>query len=170
MADEPNLPNPPSDDEISERLRQAVERASRKVDAEEDPFTALKREMADVPLGSPPESSQTAKVGLPDEDPEFADRFNKLNERVDSYRTKKATAAHQEGKRLKSEQESSRGMGLGLSIAYTIIGLPVVMALIGWLIDQKLQTTFWKGSLAFLGMIIGVFYAVTVLNKTNKAE
>jgi len=170
MADEPNLPNPPSDEEISERLRQAVDRASRKVDANEDPFSALKREMDDVPLGSLTERSEKAEVRLPEDDPEFADRFNKLNERVENYRTKKDTEAHQEGKRLKSEQESSRGMGMGLSIAYTIIGLPVVMALIGWLIDQKLQTTFWKGSLGFLGMVIGVFYAVMALNKTNKAE
>jgi len=172
MSDGPNLPQPPSDDEISERLKRAVERAAERVGPEEDhdPFASLQKEMADIPLGNFSQDDTPAGPKLPEHDPEFSARMNQLNDRVDSFRSKKDNDVERQGKVWKSEQEASRGLGFGLSIAYTIIGMPVVLALIGWAIDNHYHTTVWRGALAFFGMIIGVFYAVTVLNRTNRSE
>ena len=43
--------------------------------------------------------------------------------------------------------ESGYGLGVGLLVAYTIVGVPLGGALVGWLIDRGLGTDGWKGGL-----------------------
>ena len=63
------------------------------------------------------------------------------------------------------DQDTSRGMGLGLSAAYAIIGLPLVGAGVGWLIDRGLGTTFVIAIGAVGGLIGGVWHAIQLTNR-----
>src|SRR5436190_8109547 len=75
-----------------------------------------------------------------------------LDRRLEALRTKAQKARGEfenkraeENLRLERESEVGRGAGIGLSIAYTIIGMPLLGALIGYGADQGLHTTYWKG-------------------------
>lgn len=63
------------------------------------------------------------------------------------------------------DPKTARGMGVGLSAAYAIIGLPLVGAGLGWLIDRALGTTFIIAILAVAGLIGGMFHAVQLSNR-----
>jgi F0F1-type ATP synthase assembly protein I len=68
----------------------------------------------------------------------------------------------------RSDGESAKGLGVGLTIAYGIIGAPLVGFGVGYLIDRSLGGTTWSGILGLLGAGGGLWFAVVVLNKTNK--
>ena len=63
------------------------------------------------------------------------------------------------------DPETSRGMGLGLAAAYGIIGLPLVGAGCGWLVDRALGTTFVVAIGVVLGLVGGMFYAIQLSNR-----
>ena len=62
-----------------------------------------------------------------------------------------------------------RQLGIGLSIAYAILGLPLVGAGIGWLIDRATGVQgVWVGPLVLVGAAAGVAMAVVLLGKSNR--
>jgi F0F1-type ATP synthase assembly protein I len=63
------------------------------------------------------------------------------------------------------DPETSRGMGLGLSAAYAIIGLPLVGAGLGWLLDRAVGTTFFIIVGVVGGLVGGMFHAVQLSNR-----
>lgn len=74
-------------------------------------------------------------------------------------RAREARADHEEKKRGKRSSlgESAHGVGYGLTIAYTILGVPMLGALIGWLLDQRTGAgQFYTG----LGVIVGSVLAL----------
>lgn len=62
--------------------------------------------------------------------------------------------------------EQGRNLGVGLTIAYAILGAPLVGFGIGFLIDQATKGVFWRGALGLLGCCLGVGYAVIVANRS----
>ena len=61
--------------------------------------------------------------------------------------------------------QSSRAMGTGLSAAYAIIGLPIVGAGVGWLIDRALGITLFVVIGVVGGLIGGMVHAVQLSNR-----
>jgi len=101
--------------------------------------------------------------------PDF-DKLGELDRRADELRTRAneskrrlEVATKRDEKTLKSEQEAARGLGFGLQVAYTIIGMPLLGAAIGYGIDVALKTTVWKGNVSVLFMAIGVGWAIYIL-------
>jgi F0F1-type ATP synthase assembly protein I len=66
-----------------------------------------------------------------------------------------------------SDGDSARGLGVGLSIAYTIIGVPLLGVLIGWIADSSMGTTNWKGIGMLVGVVVGMALAFVLLNRTK---
>lgn len=64
--------------------------------------------------------------------------------------------------------EQGRNLGVGLTIAYAILGAPLVGFGIGLLIDQATKGVFWRGALGLLGCCLGVGYAMVVANRSAK--
>ena len=63
------------------------------------------------------------------------------------------------------DQETARGMGVGLSAAYAIIGLPLVGAGLGWLLDRALNTSFCIVVGVIAGLVFGMWHAVQLSNR-----
>ncbi len=63
------------------------------------------------------------------------------------------------------DTDVSRGLGTGLSAAYAIIGLPLVGAGVGWLIDRAVGTTFIVVIGVVGGLVGGIFHAVQLSNR-----
>jgi F0F1-type ATP synthase assembly protein I len=64
---------------------------------------------------------------------------------------------------MKSEAKSARGLGIGLTVAYTIIGLPIAGFLIGLMIDRQVGGTAWQTWLTLSLTFAGVFLAARIL-------
>lgn len=72
---------------------------------------------------------------------------------------------------LKSDGQAARGLGNGLTIAYTILGFPLAGFGGGWLIDKYLvgHGNGWQTWLGLLGFFGGVAIAMMMLNKLNES-
>jgi F0F1-type ATP synthase assembly protein I len=103
-------------------------------------------------------------VELPSPD-EFEERFKNLESRVGNTQQRRAEEKKQADRKLHSDAQAAKGAGVGLTIAYAILGLPMMGALIGYLIDKELGTNLWKGILTLIGAVIGVTFAVVVANR-----
>ena len=67
--------------------------------------------------------------------------------------------------------EQGKSLGVGLSIAYAILGVPLVMFGIGYLIDNAAHTAkLFQSSLGLLGCVIAVGYAMYAGNKAGKSR
>ena len=71
-------------------------------------------------------------------------------------------------KREQRGADDMRGLGFGMQVAYTIIGLPLAGAAIGWLVDRSTGAHFWVGICVLIGAALGVFAAIVLLNKENQ--
>lgn len=160
---------------------------------EEELEKRLQALLGDSDLGSTPTLPKISE--MPSEEDVHA-RFNEIDQKIDEVRSNAAEQksaldsefdarlkaledkAHQakvsreaEKKKVErvqqSSQEDSRSLGLGLSIAYIIIGIPLMGAGIGWLVDHQLGTKYWMGMLTLAGATLGVAVAVFKMNQTS---
>ena len=146
----------PSDEEIEARLSKVIK------DAEEflgpvrhDPITLMEEEEEKPsPFGN--------------FDPEFDEKLDGFSKKVDKIKASREEQARDKERRQRGERDSSRGLGVGLTIAYMIIGLPLLGAGIGWLIDGRAGGTMWIGIGTVIGGVLGVFAAISIMNRENK--
>lgn len=110
---------------------------------------------------------ENIKVNVDDpmNDPEFVARMKALDERSERIRQQRQEKATEKKRAIKSDQESSRGLAVGLSIAYTIMGVPVAGFLIGWLIDNQLKSEMYKGIGVMVGAVAGISMALFILKR-----
>lgn len=140
----------PSDESIEERFGRIKE--------------ALKTEAMSL-QEIPDEVSGPLVPPLPDFDKlgELDRKADELRTRANESKRRLEVATKRDEKTLRSEQEAARGLGFGLQVAYTIIGMPLLGALIGYGIDVALKTTVWKGNVSVLFMAIGVGWSIYIL-------
>lgn len=173
MSDTPQHSQPPSDDEIEARLRRAVERAFAKpAEPEEDdrdPFLHFQEELKE------PDVSTSAP--LDPEDEGLQKRMDQLQENV------RRVSGHQlpevpefdfkrpeiPGAPQKGKGGEYLGMGVGISVAYSLVGLTVIGWLIGKLIDTRTGGTLGQalGTLfgAVAGLVGGIIQIVRAQNR-----
>lgn len=135
-----------------------------------------------VPKPEPEPDSYEAKIAemqasaealkapeLPDEvEDQFDQRMKELEARASKVKAARDNQKAQEVRRERQDRDAARGLGFGLSIAYTIIGLPIFGFGIGWLIDRSTKTDHWKGLFMLAGAVIGIAMAFVMMNRQNK--
>lgn len=97
--------------------------------------------------------------------PDFDDRLRDLEARAQAAKDRRETKARTEARRIASDAESHRGLGIGLTVAYAIIGVPLFGILVGYALDSAAGTNVYKGLGALLGSILGIAGAVIILNR-----
>jgi len=98
---------------------------------------------------------------------EFDERMSGLDSRIKKMRTDREEKKAVESKILQESASSARGLGLGLTVAYTFIGCPLMGALIGWGIDQWRHTDIYKGLFMMIGAAGGLALVVMFLKRAE---
>ncbi len=62
----------------------------------------------------------------------------------------------------KSTGSSYKGLGLGLMLAYGLIGFPIACYGLGWLIDRQVGGTLASALLTVFGMVCAVIWVVII--------
>ncbi len=101
-------------------------------------------------------------------DSEFDQRLKALEEKAQKAKASREVEKKKVERIQTSTQEESRALGLGLSIAYTIIGIPLLGAGVGWLIDRQVGTHYWMGMLTLAGATGGVAIAIFKMNQNER--
>ena len=108
-----------------------------KVDEDE-----LDRRIRELGLDETPSIEQAKQEGNKI-DEEFSARLKALEERAQAAKQVRDSQAAQVMRKEKNDRESAIGLGIGLTIAYTIIGMPLLGVGIGWILDKALGTTLY---------------------------
>lgn len=104
----------------------------------------------------------------PEYEAELEERLRRLEHRVRKAKANEAGRAMRTDAVLKPDAESHRQLGVGLSIAYAIIGMPVVGYGLGYLLDAGKPNQLWTPWTSLAGCLLGVIYALFVLNRENQ--
>jgi F0F1-type ATP synthase assembly protein I len=149
MADpkENRFPEPPSDEELQARLRKLLGEDGRELENLEEQIPEEELDELDLKLREMDDkiTEARAKATLPDV-PDW------------NYKRPQEKAP---------EKTEYGGLGVGLSIAYTIIGFPLLGYGIGYLLQRLTGSAFWPSTLAMSGMVLGVAVAVFMLSRTQ---
>jgi len=103
-------------------------------------------------------------------DDEFAGRLNALEERARQQKLLRDNQKREENRKMESSRQSARGLGVGLSIAYTLIGLPLIGVAIGWFLDSRTGGTAYKGIGAVAGTALGIVMTVLLLSRADRQK
>ncbi|MDX2065700.1 MAG: hypothetical protein SFX74_08170 [Fimbriimonadaceae bacterium] len=143
MASDERLPELPSEDEIRARIAAARARAGLGVEA-----VAAEPEAIEIP--------EVRAERLDDAD--FQAKLSALEEKAERIRGARAAAKQDEAAAQRSEQSSARGLGVGLQLAYVLLGLPLAGAAAGYGLDTWLRMNVWKGVLCLGGAILAILW------------
>ncbi len=155
----------PSEEELEKRLQRLLGEAEA-ADSEHLDQIELKLRDVESKLDLHTEARKE-KEGL--FDAEFEERLQALHDRADKAKQRKTVTKGGYGGEIRTDPETARSLGLGLSIAYTIIGAPLAGAFIGWLVDKYAGTTNGKGIGVMVGAAVGLLMAFLMMSRTNKS-
>ncbi|MFN7402723.1 MAG: hypothetical protein ACK5UR_01075 [Armatimonadota bacterium] len=106
------------------------------------------------------EAADLARRRLESADAEMETRIKELEASARQARERHETnQTPQQASVTVADPEIARGAGLGLVIAYAVIGLPLIGFLIGYFIDGRLNGPF-GGILGLVGALLGVAFAI----------
>lgn len=117
---------------------------------------------------------QTPSIGKAREeatkiDEEFGERLKALEEKAKTVKEVRDNQNREKARKLESDRETAKGLGLGLSIAYTIIGLPILGAVIGWFLDSRMGGQTFTSLGVLIGSVLGIVAAVFMISRANNA-
>jgi F0F1-type ATP synthase assembly protein I len=162
----PDEPTDATEEQLELRLRKLLGEAD-KADPDELDEIELKLKDLDDRLSASQDTRKSADALF---DAEFEERLQRLHEKADRVKEIKESAERDKRRSYAVERSSARGLGIGLTIAYAIVGLPLIGVGIGWLIDKNLGTTMGKGVGVVAGVAIGMVVALALLKRTNDSE
>ncbi len=160
MSERPQLP---SDEEIRSKLLKIKEDAITQNGAGDELELELQAESLVANI------SAVTKAPVPS--PEFDDldaKLLSLKERATTAKAKHDKATKLDPKEIASSSSNARASGLGLMVAYMIMGFPFAGAGIGWLVDRFSGTKAYTGIGLMLGFVVGLAVTVGMVNKNAK--
>jgi F0F1-type ATP synthase assembly protein I len=101
-------------------------------------------------------------------DAELEGRIADIERRAQEARSRHRAAADREGAPDRMTPEGARGLALGLTIAYAILGLPMFGFVVGWVVDRQLDSQFWAGALTLVGAIGGIVFAFFAVQRGER--
>lgn len=129
-----------------------------------DPLEKLKEENSSAIEAA----AAKARAQLEAEDAVVAGKLQDFDSKIAGIRKKQADAEVQRQKDSMVAPDTGKSLGMGLTIAYTIIGMPLAGFFIGLLIDSRVGGDHWRTWLAAGGSIFGLAGAVLLLQRSSK--
>lgn len=108
-----------------------------------------------------------AEATIEEIDREFQEKMAALNARADSFKQTQESKKQAAQKAMKEDQDSSKGLAVGLAVAYTLIGVPLFFIGAGYLLDNAMKTHFFVNWGALIGSVGGLAAAIVILNRQN---
>lgn len=102
--------------------------------------------------------------------PDLSERLDKLDSRVKEVQLARLGRKAAEQKRAIAESDSARGLGIGLTVAYAIVGVPMLGALIGWLLDSSQGTTKYTGPSVVIGAALGMAMGLFLISRASRGS
>lgn len=120
--------------------------------------------------GLPGEPNENFEPRVPDISDEMDERLRKIEQASKEAKAKYLQTRPEdvrESLKPKAErrESSNKGLGLGMVVAYAIIGVPVMFYGIGFLIDQQMKTEYWKSGLTMLGLVAALAWTIYTVQK-----
>jgi len=160
----PSDPHEPTEEELERRLQKLLgEAETAQSDEELDEIELKLRDITDKLEGT----SAASKDELEEIEDEFDKKLRELHQRVDSVKQTKERKEQAQLKIQKQEQSSARGAGIGLAIAYTIIGVPMLGVILGYALQEATGNKVWMSVCVLIGAVLGLAMAVVMMNRTN---
>lgn len=129
----------------------------------------LDRRIREIGLDQTP-SIDKAKEEAAKIDDEFSERLKNLENKALQHKLIRDNRTRETSRKLRDDAQSAKGLGVGLSVAYTIIGLPLLGVAIGWAIDTRMGTQTFRSLGVLLGSVLGIVGAIALLSRINRNE
>ena len=132
-------------------------------------FRRVQEELRSMELPEVPDEEieaklETMKGGLGADLPHFDDPLTSLEARAGKARGVHRRAMNAEPSRIDGDRRASKGLGVGLASAYTMIGLPLVGAILGFLLNKAVPGP-WVPLGVVVGFVAGVAFALFLGNR-----
>ncbi|MFW5697189.1 MAG: hypothetical protein ACOCX1_01360 [Fimbriimonadaceae bacterium] len=114
------------------------------------------------------QASEAARRDWTEKEADMERRLAEFSQRSQSVGSKYRARQARETEERRSTQESSKGLGVGLTVAYVIIGVPLVGFGVGFLIDRATGSEIWGSTLGLLGAFAGVALTIYIVNRSNQ--
>lgn len=165
MSDKPS--HEPDEEELERRLRDLIGETEGFLgkDRYSDDELELKLKEFDNQLASAKEDAKEKNQHF---DADFDARFSALEERANKAKSLRQAKQHEKNRELGRDRESALGLGMGMTIAYTILGFPMLGAGIGYLLNRSQGSTGYIGPLTTLGAVVGLCSALFMMNRNQK--
>lgn len=95
-------------------------------------------------------------------------RLRELAAKADALKNKRNAQIAEQARESRIAQDSSQGLGAGISIAYTILGLPLIGGIIGVVLKNQTGNPVWVSVFGLAGMVLGLFGAYFVAKRTRQ--
>ena len=120
-----------------------------------------------MPGQTPEEIAAEARRKMDAADSEFEGRLKDLEERAHRATQKREQTTRQKEKEDRSSAEAAKGLGVGLTVAYAILGMPLAGLGVSWLIEKMGGPAGWQSGLIVLGSVMGVVFAIVFVNRVQ---
>jgi F0F1-type ATP synthase assembly protein I len=154
MSVEPEKPELPSDAEIEERFSKIKENLTVNLDD------------VDQKLGEIINGTKAPEI----ETDELDQRLEELARKAEAIKERKLAADVEAQKQVRMTQDANAGLGMGLTIAYAILGVPLAGALVGVLVQRTTGNPVWMPVFTLAGLVFGVLTAVILIQRNNKSK
>lgn len=96
---------------------------------------------------------------------EMLDEMDAIAEQARSARKRHASAGDAKRRGAFAERKTSRSIGVGLTIAYVIVLMPLGGYFVGRMIDREVGGNAWSSWLTVIFATLGVAFAIGILSK-----
>ena len=127
----------------------------------------LDRRIRELGLDESP-SLEKARQEADKIDDDFEARLKSLEDRAKSQKLVRDNKEREVQRKQNSERDSARGLGIGLSIAYTIIGMPILGLIIGYILDGGNTSQTYKSIGVLAGAVLGIVMTFVILARANR--
>lgn len=102
------------------------------------------------------------------QDAELEHRIADIERRAQEARARHHARVEQDRGPERMTPEGARSLALGMTIAYSILGIPMFGFLVGWLVDKQLESQFWAGALTLIGAVAGIAFAFFAVQRGER--
>lgn len=101
-------------------------------------------------------------------DEDLRRRVDRFGKKLDDIGARRESQRKTKKSQSELDRDAARGLGIGMMVAYLIIGVPLIGALVGYFIDRATNGANAMAIGVVVGAVLGVAMAISVMNRANR--